>query len=62
MRGQQAFFDVMVFDPNANRYLNKAVPQCYIQNEKEKKHQYNEGVLEIDHGSLTPLPPQPLYS
>ena len=22
---------------------------------KEKKHQYNERVLEIDHGSFTPL-------
>ena len=55
VRGQQAFFDVRVFDPNANRYLNKALPQCYIQNEKEKKRQYNERVLEIDHGSLPPL-------
>ena len=55
VRGQQAFFDVRVFDPNADRYLNKALPQCYIQNEKEKKRQYNERVLEIDHGSLPPL-------
>ena len=42
VRGQQVFFDVRGFDPNANRYLNKALPQCYIQNEKEKKCQYNE--------------------
>ena len=55
VRDQQAFFDVRVLDPNANRYLNKAHPQCYIQNEKEKKLQYNERVLEIDHGSFTPL-------
>ena len=55
VRDQQAFFDERVFDPNANRYLNKALPQCYIQNEKEKKRQYNEIVLEIDHGSFTPL-------
>ena len=26
VRGQQAFFDVRVFDPNANRYLSKALP------------------------------------
>ena len=44
VRDQQAFFDVRVFDPNPNRYLNKALPQCYIQNEKEKKHQYSERV------------------
>ena len=55
VRGQQAFFDVRVFDSNSNRYLNKALPQCYIQNEKEKKRQYDERVLEIDHGSFTPL-------
>ena len=54
VRGQQAFSDVRVFDPNANRYLNKALPQCYIENEK-KKEQYNERVLEIDHGSFTQM-------
>ena len=58
--GQEAFFDVRVFDPNANRYLNKALPQCYIQKEKGKKRQYNEKVLEIDHGSFTsPTAPFP---
>ena len=30
VRDQQAFFDVRVFDPNANWYLNKALPRCYI--------------------------------
>ena len=58
MRGQQTFFDVRVSDTNASRYLNKALRQCYIQNEKEKKRQCSERVLEIDHGSFTP----PLYS
>ena len=57
VRGQQAFFDVKAIDPNVNHFLNKAVPQCYIQNKKEKKRQYNEKVLEIDHGSFTSLPP-----
>ena len=55
MRGQQAFFDVRVFDSKANRYLNKALPHCNIQNEKEKKRQYNERILEIDHVSFAPL-------
>ena len=45
VKDQQPFLDVRVFDPNANRYLNKALPQCYIKNEKEKKRQYNERVL-----------------
>ena len=61
MRGQQTFFDVRVSDPNASRYLNKALRQCYIQNEKEKKRQCSERVLEIEHGSFTP-PPSLVFS
>ena len=53
--GGLAQFDVRVFDPNVNQYLNKALRQCCIQNVKEKKRQYNERVLETDHGSFTPL-------
>ena len=49
VRGQQLFLDARIFDPNANRYLNKALFQCYIQNEKETKQKYSERVLEIDH-------------
>ena len=37
VKGQQAFFDVRVFDPNANRYLNKALPQCHIQKWKREE-------------------------
>ena len=55
VRGQQAFFDIAVFDPNAERYLNSALPQCYAQNEKEKKRQCNKRVLQIEHGSFTLL-------
>ena len=49
VRGQQLFLDARVFNPNANRYLNKPLPQCYIQNEKETKRKYSKRVLEIDH-------------
>ena len=30
-----------VFDPNACRYLNKSLQQCYVMNEHEKKRVYN---------------------
>ena len=30
VRGQQAFFDVRIFDPNTNQYLNKALPQAWF--------------------------------
>ena len=36
IRGQQAFLDVMVFDPNACRYSNSSLSQCYTTNENEQ--------------------------
>ena len=54
-RGQQAFFDIRVFDPNACSYLKKSLKQCHAMNEHEKKRSYNERVLQVDHGTFTPL-------
>ena len=53
-RGQQAFFYLRVFDPNACRYCNKP-QQCHVMNEQEKKRAYNERILQIDHGTLSSL-------
>jgi len=53
--GQQAFFDIRVFDPNAKRYLTSTIEKSYITNEKEKKRKYNERVLQVEHGTFTPL-------
>ena len=53
--GQMAFFDVRVFNPNAKRYANQELSKAYEINEKEKKKQYNERVLQVEHGSFTPL-------
>ena len=55
VKGQLAFFDIRVFDSNAKRYLHSALPQCYTQNVKEKKRQYNKRVLQIEHGGFSPL-------
>lgn len=52
---QQVLFSRKVFDPNSNRYLQTALPQCHIQNEKEKKRTSNNRVLQIEQGSFTPL-------
>ena len=48
VKGQKAFLDIRVFDPNASRYHNQAVNQCYLSNEKEKKRHYNDRVLQVD--------------
>ena len=53
--GQRAFFDLRVFDPNAQRYLKQALKQCYSMNENEKKRRYNTRIMEVDQGGFTPL-------
>ena len=53
--GQMAFYDVRVFNPLAKRYRNIPLPKCYQVNEKEKKVKYNNRIIEIEHGTLTPL-------
>ena len=53
--GQIAFLDVRVFNPMASRYLHLESSKRYEVNEREKKRQYNERVMEIEHGTFTPL-------
>ena len=55
VKGQKAFFDVRVFDPNASRYVTQNLQQCYARNEKEKKNGYVERILNVEHASFTPL-------
>ena len=55
MTGQKAFFDIRVFNPLAKRYVTMDPRRCYEVNETEKKRHYNNRVLEVEHGSLTPL-------
>ena len=54
-RGQQALFELRVFNPNTSRYLNKSLQQGNVINENEKKSAYNEKVLQVDNGTFTPL-------
>ena len=53
--GQRAFFDIRVFNPMARRYESQELNKAYEINEREKKRQYNERILEVEHGSFTPL-------
>ena len=55
LKGQNAFFDIRVFDPNALRYFNINLQKSYSRNEMEKKRHYNDRVLEVENGSFTPL-------
>ena len=54
-RGEKAFFDVRIFNPFAASYSNKKLQNVIKANEREKKRSYNNRVIEIEHGSFTPL-------
>ena len=49
------FFDVRVFNPNARRYAKQELSKTYQLNEKEKKRLYNERIMQVEHGTFTPL-------
>ena len=53
--GQRAFFDVRVFNLFAQRHRKSEVEKCFIMNEKEKKKQYGERVMQVENGTFTPL-------
>ena len=53
--GQKAFFDVRVFNPFAQTYLNQTLENAFASNEKEKKRAYNQRIISIEHGSFSPL-------
>ena len=52
---QRAFFDVRVFHPNSPSYLNRSPNALYAVHENQKKAAYNERVLNVEHGTFTPL-------
>ena len=53
--GQMAFFDVRVFNAIAKRYVHMDTAKANQLNEKEKKKNYNERILEDEHGSFTSI-------
>ena len=52
---QCAFFDVKVFNPNAQSYRRSSLEANYRREEKAKKRMYEERILKVEHGSFTPL-------
>ena len=53
--GQNAFFDVRVTNADAAYQLNKSVKSILNDHESKKKRAYNRRVMEVEHGSFTPL-------
>ena len=53
--GGMAFLDIRVFNPFAKTHLNSKLSAAFERNETEKKTSYNQRVIEIEHGSFTPI-------
>ena len=53
--GEKAFFDIRVFDPVAQSYFNQNLQAAHLRQENEKRRQYEERVLHVEHASFTPL-------
>jgi len=53
--GVMAFFDVRVFNPFAKTHLKSKLSSAFERNETEKKTAYNQRVIEVEHGSFTPV-------
>ena len=54
-RGQDAFFDVRVFYPNASSYRSVSLASAYKRHEDANKREYGHRVREVEHGVFTPL-------
>lgn len=54
-KDEMAFFDVRVFNPFAKSYLNTKLDTLFRQKEEQKKNEYGERVVRIEHGSFTPV-------
>ena len=55
MRGSKAYFDVKVFNPLAKTYSTQTLKAAHKSNENMKKRLYAERIINVEHGTFTPL-------
>ena len=53
--GQNAYFDVRVTNTNSASQSNLTTAKVYAKHEKEKKKNYNQRIMQVEHGTFTPL-------
>ena len=53
--GQNAFFDVRVTNIDNESQRDSTIESVLRKHEQEKKRKYNRRVMEVEHGTLTPL-------
>ena len=62
-KGRKAFLDIRVLNPFAKIYLQPrpgqielpSLKSAYRVNEQAKKREYNGRILQVEHGTFTPL-------
>ena len=54
---EMAFFDIRVFNPFAKSYLNQnqSLESVFRNHENQKKKSYNQRVIQVEHGTFTPI-------
>ena len=55
IKGERAFFDIRVFDPVAQSYMNQSLEQAHAVQEGDKNRSYKERITNVEHASFTPL-------
>ena len=50
-----AFFDVRIFNPFAKSHLSSKLDTVFNSQESQKKRAYNERVIRVEHGTITPV-------
>ena len=52
---QNAYFDIRVTNANSTSQSNMLAAKIYAKHEAEKKQNYNQRAMQVEHGSFTPL-------
>ncbi len=55
IKGSRNYTDVRVFNPISYCYRNKSLKAAHKENEMQKKREYGERILNVEHGTFTPL-------
>ena len=53
--GQNAFFDVRITNADCSSQVTSPVKSVLRKHELEKKRNYNQRIIQVEHGTLTPL-------
>ena len=48
--GDKIFLDIRIFNPIADTHMKKSLKEAYEANEQENERQYNDRILNVEHG------------